>query len=317
MRLIERYRALNRAGLLGLNARNGNYISKYNPRRLYPRVDDKILCKEYLAAAGLPVPALYGVISTQHEASHLTALLDGLEHFAVKPANGSGGDGIQVILGRKGDRFQRTDGRWITLTDLEHHVSGILSGMFSLGGHPDRAMVEALVHFDPAFRQIAWQGVPDVRVIVFQGFPVMAMTRLPTRSSGGCANLHKGAVGVGIDIDSGETVRGTWGNDVIEDHPDTGVAVHGFQVPRWDDILEMAAGCYETIGLGYLGVDIVLDENRGPMILELNARPGLSIQVANQCGLRPRLERIEGMSVVDLPAAERVATARQLFGGLR
>jgi len=42
-------------------------------------------------------------------------------------------------------------------------------------------------------------------------------------------------------------------------------------------------------GLGYLGVDIVLDKAYGPMLLELNARPGLAIQVANQAGLRQRL----------------------------
>lgn len=314
MGLIKSYRELHRAGVLGLNGRNGNYISRYNPRRLYPRVDDKILSKELLEAAGLPVPKLHAVISTQHDAAHLTDLIKGLDHFALKPANGSGGDGIQVIVGRRDDRFQKADGRWLNLADVEHHVSGILSGMFSLGGHPDRAMIEALVHFDPAFAQIAWQGVPDVRIIVFLGFPVMAMTRLPTRSSGGCANLHKGAVGVGINIATGLTVRGTWSNDVIEEHPDTGAEVQGFQVPQWEDILSMAAGCYETIGLGYLGVDIVLDEHRGPMILELNARPGLSIQVANQCGLRPRLEQIESLSGVERSAAERIAQAKALFG---
>ena len=42
----------------------------------------------------------------------------------------------------------------------------------------------------------------------------------------------------------------------------------------------------------YQGVDIVIDKDLGPLILELNARPGLNIQIANQTGIRTRLELI-------------------------
>jgi len=45
--------------------------------------------------------------------------------------------------------------------------------------------------------------------------------------------------------------------------------------------------------MGYLGVDIVLDAQAGPLMLELNARPGLNIQIANQEGLLHRLRLIE------------------------
>jgi predicted ATP-grasp superfamily ATP-dependent carboligase len=48
-----------------------------------------------------------------------------------------------------------------------------------------------------------------------------------------------------------------------------------------------------AVGLGYLGVDIVLDPRRGPLLLEANARPGLAIQHANAAGLVPRLQEIE------------------------
>ena len=40
-----------------------------------------------------------------------------------------------------------------------------------------------------------------------------------------------------------------------------------------------------ALQLGYVGVDIVLDANYGPMVLEANARPGLNIQIANNQGL--------------------------------
>jgi len=311
--MARRWRQLEKVGVLGLNARNGDYISRYNPRRLYPRVDNKILSKRLLQAAGMPVPELYGVVSTQHEAAHAGELLKRHGKFALKPANGSGGDGILVIVDHKEGAYRKADGTWISAGDMAHHVSSILSGLFSLGGHSDEAMVEALVQFDPAFENLAWQGVPDVRIIVYCGYPVMAMTRLPTRASGGRANLHQGAVGVGIDIATGRTVRGTWSGQVIDAHPDTGAPMPGFAIPEWDVILDIAARCYETIGLGYMGVDVVLDRNVGPMILELNARPGLAIQIANQAGLRSRLRCIEGGAVGSEGPHERVERARRLF----
>ncbi len=58
---------LRQAGVLGLNERNADYISRLNPRRLFPRVDNKVLTKELALAAGMAVPELYGVINNQGE----------------------------------------------------------------------------------------------------------------------------------------------------------------------------------------------------------------------------------------------------------
>ena len=66
-------------------------------------------------------------------------------------------------------------------------------------------------------------------------------------------------------------------------------------------------------GLGYLRVDMVIDNDRGPLILEMNARPGLSIQIANCTGLSNRVRRID--EIYDSSAAPemRAAIARQEF----
>ena len=121
----------------------------------------------------------------------------------------------------------------------------------------------------------------------------METTRLTTRSSDGKANLHQGAVGAGIDISSGETLTGVLGDDVVDDHPDTGALIAGLYIPNWDSILQSAARGLEVTGLGYLGVDIVIDRDRGPLILEMNARPGLNIQIANCAGLSGRINCID------------------------
>ena len=307
-KLVER-------GVLGINRRNADYVSVWNHRRLFPLVDDKLETKRLALEAGMAVPELYGVIAEQHEVEELPDLLDGREDFVLKPAHGSGGNGILVIAGRRGRRFRKVSGELIDPEELYHHTSNTLSGLYSLGGHRDKVMVEYRVRVDPLFEEITWAGVPDLRTIVFRGYPVMAMARLPTRMSDGKANLHQGAVGVGIDLATGTTLGGVLGNETVDEHPDTDGPLTGIQIPGWRDLLELAARCYDITGLGYLGVDVVLDKESGPMILELNARPGLNIQIANRRGLRERLQRVGEGAGRDLDAKGRVAAARQWFGG--
>jgi alpha-L-glutamate ligase-like protein len=307
---------MRRAGVLGLNCRNGQYTLKYNPRRFYPLVDDKVLSKQRLQERGLAVPDLIGLVEFNSQAAHLDRLIGDFREFVIKPANGSGGSGILVITDRKADYFLDSDSKLVLKDDLEHHLTNVIGGLYSLGGQPDAAMIESLVHFDPLFAQLTYHGVPDIRVIVFKGYPVMAMTRLPTRMSHGKANLHQGAIGAGIDLGAGVTYGGVSGNSLVETHPDTGHPIAGFEVPHWGRIMSMAAQCYEAVELGYLGVDIVLDRDLGPLILELNARPGLNIQLANRRGLRGRLDAVEGLgSRHELPA-RRVDWSRRMFGEL-
>ncbi|MFT5500250.1 MAG: alpha-L-glutamate ligase-like protein [Woeseiaceae bacterium] len=291
--MAKRMRA---AGVLGLNKRNTDYIMRLNPRHLYPRVDDKVLTKKLAEEAGMAVPKLYGVISRQSDVRKLAGIVDRHNSFVIKPAQGSGGDGIVVIVDRgrrKRDSYRTASGILIPEGELQHHVSNIVSGQYSLSGNPDVALIEYCVKFDPLFADVSYQGVPDIRVIVYRGYPIMAMVRLPTRSSDGKANLHQGAVGAGVDISSGETLTGVLGNDVVEDHPDTGALIAGLYIPQWDFILQSAARGMEVTGLGYLGVDIVIDRELGPLILEMNARPGLNIQIANCVGLRHRIKKVD------------------------
>jgi alpha-L-glutamate ligase-like protein len=301
---------LHDAGVLGLNERNAELIMRLNPRRFYPRVDDKVLTKRLAIEAGMAVPELYGLISNQAEARRFSSIVADRDSFVVKPARGSGGDGIIVITGRskrKRDSYRFASGLLVSGSEIEHHISNIVGGQYSLAGNPDTALIEYCVKFDPLFAEVSYQGVPDIRVIVYRGYPVMSMVRLPTRTSDGKANLHQGAVGAGIDLSTGRTLRGVLGNDVIDEHPDTGALISGLYIPKWDFILQSSARSSEVTGLGYVGVDMVIDKDLGPLILEMNARPGLNIQIANGCGLAHRIRRID--EIFD-PAADAVARAR-------
>lgn len=307
---------LREKGLMGIGQRNADYVLMYNPRKFYPRVDDKLITKQLALAAGLPVPELYAVVREEHEIAELHERIATRDQFVVKPAHGSGGDGILVITGRRGDKYRRSNGAFITRDEFDHHLSNMLSGLFSLGGQPDHVLVEYCVQFDPIFDNVSYKGVPDIRIIVFQGYPVMAMIRLPTRLSDGKANLHQGAIGVGIDIPTGMTKRGVWGNEPVKEHPDTEHSIVGLCIPRWEELLLIASRTYELSQLGYVGVDIVLDKQLGPLILELNARPGLAIQIANGNGLLHRLRKIQELEksgTLSKDPAERVAFSREHF----
>jgi len=312
--MIRRIRQLKKAGLLGLNCRNGDFILQYNNRRFYPLVDDKVLSKQRLQQQGLPVPDLIGVVVLMHQISHIGDILGDCSEFVVKPARGSGGDGILVITGRQGGYYIDADGKMVEKEALEYHLTNVIGGLYSLGGQTDVAMIETLVHFDPAFSRLTYHGVPDIRVIVYKGYPVMAMSRLPTRLSHGKANLHQGAIGVGIDLGCGITVGGVSGNKAVSEHSDTGAAIAGFQIPGWSKILWMSARCHEAVNLGYFGVDIVLDRDLGPLILELNARPGLNIQLANRRGLLHRLKAVDALGDKHETPEDRAAWSSMAFG---
>jgi alpha-L-glutamate ligase-like protein len=311
--MLSTWLRLRKAGVLGLNARNRTFIMRNNPRKCYPLVDDKLQTKRLALAAGIAVPELYGVVETPHDVTRLDTLLGNHKSFVIKPAHGSGGNGVLVIDGKRKDLFVKTDGHGLTIEDLEFHATNVLSGVYSLGGVPDKAMIEYRVRIDPIFDPLSYHGVPDIRVLVYRGVPVLAMTRLPTRISDGKANLHQGAVGVGIEMATGITTEGVWQSRTINEHPDFGAPLAGVQVPEWPRLLELGARCYDLTGLGYLGADIVLDKTLGPLLLEMNARPGLAIQIANRCGLVARLKAVDALDAIPAAPAERVALAQRLF----
>lgn len=307
---------LRQRGVLSINQRNSDFVLQYNQRQYFPLVDDKLKTKQLALNAGIAVPPLYGVIKTEHDITQLETILAPYPDFVVKPAQGSGGDGIIVFVGRAQNRYRQINGKLYSPQELGYHISCILSGAYSLGGHPDVAMIERRVVVDPVFSEVSYEGVPDIRIITLLGYPAMAMVRLPTRLSGGKANLHQGAIGIGVDLETGLTLGGVSHNDAIDCHPDTLNSVVGIQVPYWDNILDIASRCFELTNLGYLGVDIVLDKDQGPLLLELNARPGLNIQIANREGVLHRYhaiqKRVASLSTPESPEA-RVAFSRTQF----
>ena len=303
-----------RREVLGLNRRNHAYLFAYNRREHYGLVDDKLATKAALAAHGVPTPALQHVCDAQWRIRALGDRLAAAADFALKPARGAGGAGIVVIVERREGRFVKASGATLGRRDLEAHACDVIAGAYSPGGRGDTLLVEERVVAEPLLAALAYRGVPDIRVLVFRGVPVLAMLRLPTRRSDGRANLHLGGVGVGVELASGRTVHAVVGRRRVAAHPDLGVALADVTVPSWEEVLVLAARGADAVGLGFVGVDVVLDARRGGLVLELNARPGLGIQLANRRGLRPVLEALARATLPASPEA-RVRVGRDLAAG--
>lgn len=310
--MFNTYRKLRRNGVIGINERNVKYVLALNPRRLLYRVDDKLVTKQIAEQAKIPTPELYGVIRNARDMKSLSEMTNHPDGFVIKPAQGSQGKGIIVVEAPLKNGWRLASGRRLKVEDMNFQISNMLSGMYSLGGQPDKALIEYRVKFDDIFGQISFKGVPDIRIIVLKGIPVFAMLRLPTAESDGKANLHKGGVGVGIDLATGLTQRAMQHDQLIDAHPDTAHPLENVQAPYWDDILLMAARSYDVTELGYIGVDIVLDKEKGPLLLELNARPGISIQIANRMGMRSVLEKAMSFNSSKMSAEERVMIAKSV-----
>lgn len=307
----------NRNKLLGMNARNLRFIRPNNPKKAIRIADDKLLSKKILRKGRIPVPKLIAKIRNFEDLDNFN--WNKLPNsFALKPTRGFGGEGIIVVYGKKKNRpdaWIKADGSIITIEDFRNHIHNILDGSFSLSGVPDTAFFEERLRLLKLFKPYSFKGIPDIRVIVYNKVPVMAMLRLPTRESGGKANLQQGAVGVGIDLASGVTTTAVQGkkSKIVDTIPNSRLSVSGLRIPFWREILELAVKTQEISGLGFLGADVAIDKERGPVFLEVNARAGLSIQVANQAGLQERMERIEGLKIKTIKRG--VNVGMDLFGG--
>ena len=280
---------LHRHGVLGINKRNLHFQFPLNARAFYRRVDNKVETKKICTREQIPVPELIAVVSRYGDIRIVLHFLQDKTDFVIKPASGAGGRGILVVVGRSDTYYHTAKGDTLSWEEIRYHTSAILSGLYSLAGHPDRAIIEQRIIPHSLFEDLTVTGTPDIRIILFQFQPVMAMLRLPTQASQGRANLHQGAVAVGIDLNTGITFGGVYRNRYISMHPDTGKSMANIQIPEWEKVLEISVRLSRAIEMGYLGVDIVLDETIGPVVLEANARPGLAIQLANRCGLKKRL----------------------------
>lgn len=300
--------------ILGLNERYLEYIRPNNLKRAFEIADDKVLTKKILKKNDIPVPEQLGVLKNRRDLEEFD--FESLpKSFVMKPVHGVRGGGVEIFYNRdKNGNWIKADGSKVNLGYIKSGARDIIDGRYSLFNESDTVLLEERIRPHKAFKYYTYKGTPDIRIIVFNNIPVMGMLRLPTKESKGKANLDQGAIGAGIDIAVGKTtsaIMGKFGN--IEYIPEYKLPVSGLRIPYWNKILEYSIKASQVSKLGFAAIDFLIDREKGPLIIELNARPGLSIQLANHDGLRWRLRKAAGIKVKT--AEKGVRLAKDLFGG--
>lgn len=274
--------------VLSINNRNLGFVYPSNKRLHFPLANNKLLCKQILIEVGVAVPETHYSYSSFYELHNLDDDLSTLDEFVIKPANGSAGNGIVVITRKTDQGWYSAGDRYFTASDLKKHISDIIFGVFS-HDMMDVAIIEQRIIQHDLINDICDLGLSDIRIILYKDQPVMAMSRIPTSASDGKANLHQGAIGLGIDIKTGITNHAIKDSQTIDQHPDSEKSLIGVKIPFWNKVIDMSVIAAEAVPLKYLGVDIAIT-NQGPVMIEINARPGIEIQNANNTPMRDRLE---------------------------
>ena len=281
---------LRKRGVLGINARNGDYVLLRNPRCL-PRVDDK-LQPIIISQHGNPRARDLRGDRRCGDVRRFLELLGDRRDFVIKPASGSEGRGSSSSRTAKtrpssppaasGSTWPRSATTWRWSSRACTPWAASRTAPSSSSGSSSTSI----------FEQVAVGGTPDVRIILYRGVPVMAMVRLPTRQSRGRANLHQGAVAAGIHLRSGRTSGGFATTAAVSLHPDTAV-------PSKDpgaDVGRPAGGRDESgrwTGVGLSGRRLRAERPAGADRPGSQYPPGLAIQVANRRGLCPRRHFID------------------------
>jgi len=278
-------------GLLGINRRNLNYVYPGAKRTIFKIADEKLLSKDLFADCDAKFPATLTTFDQFSDLMDFDSRMVGLAKFVIKPNRGRQGSGIMLLGEEREGGWNDIKGNLVPRKKVRKHLADIIMGVYS-GGKGDRAIVEERIYAHSFFSRIFNRGLPDVRLITYKLKPVMGMLRVPTSHSQGKANLHQGGLGIGLDIHTGITTTAILKGTEIEEHPDSGVKLGGLQIPFYPEIIETAKKIAKKVPLQYIGFDFTIDESRGPMLLEMNARPGLEIQNANRLGLRAALENI-------------------------
>ena len=301
--------AVSPSHILGMNARYK--YTRYNTTKSKSYGFSKLRTKELLNTHSIPTAQVYHIFAGLHDLEDIRWEVIPTP-FVMKPASGSAGKGIIIITQKVANQSEwiTSEGERLDDEDLTLHVSNILDGEFSTWGSSHKAIIEEMIPPHPALAKYSYKGTPDIRVIIFNSVPVMAMARIPTKESHGKAKLDRGAIGLGIDMATGITTNGLYGKSShITRFPDNHKKVNGIMIPEWKKLLTVAVEAANAAGYTFMGADLFIHPEKGPMIVELNGYPGLSIQLANRSGLKRRLERVEGLDVRDAEHGVKIAQA--------
>lgn len=268
--------------------------------------DDKIAfyehCREHgIATANivalitsLPRPANSTIAHLYSSQALAKALVPGA--YFVKPSNGSHGEGtFSLTVGASDVQWMGKRG---TFDEFLAYCTTALSPGGSLIVQPK------LVNHDDIRNITQAKGLSTIRVVTFRqrdGIKAAAAclrivvgdSEIDSFSHGTSGNLL-----AAVDMDSGRllSARGSrsraWPKMTdVPNHPISGKAIVGVQLPHWDDVIDLVSRAHQSIkGLQTVGWDVAITPG-GPLVVEANWRYDIDLlQVAYKRGFRQLID---------------------------
>ncbi len=307
--------------ILWIHKRNNNYIKKFNPQKGIRLAKNKIKTKKFLYERWIPVPKTLFECKSESDRLQFDFTQIRSTQFVLKPNKWSKWEGIVIVQDMKRttsaeqqyswwDKIRGLDrkiilsgymflikGIWISEYELKKQMIGIFKGLYNQSHIHDTLLIEEKLIPWKGFELFCQYGLADIRIIMFNLVPTIAMLRVPTQESGWKANLAQWGIGLWVDIVTGKitSLYYQW-ESYHQDFPTEWMFLHNKKVPYRQEILQHSSNIQYFVNSGYLGMDWVITEH-GPKLLEINARSWLEIQNITGIPLLQIMKKIEDIDV--------------------
>jgi len=261
------------------------YGSSYHPyqrKRLRSRVqryeyqilfNDKAVCEQLCRGTGIAMPHTYGILyPDQNYKEKITLYFNesSANSLIIKPILGHAGLGI--VLAKKD-----TNGIFIQSKKGCEPLSDFVL--------KENAIVQEVLSQDSRISAFSSSSINTIRVVTLfandESIIVMSATMRFSVGTSFVDNWSAGGVAVGVDCDTGKLKKYAYdkkGRRYVE-HPTSKLIFEHFVVPEWDKILELAKIIQKACPFyRLLGMDIAIQKNGQPTLIEVNANSDLIFQ---------------------------------------
>ena len=254
--------------------KNNELIKKYNDKRYIQYFEDKaIFNKKFndfikrdwiMAGEGITYGNIEGTALTEDDrvkgagVDEFREFLSDKEYIMVKPLDESCGHGIEKIK--------------VSDWDPEELYAYVLAN-----GKP---LCEEVVVQDETMSLLNSSSVNTIRVttILKDGNARIVSGGIRMGRNGNHVdNFNSGGLGVIYDRRTGTVISDGFDRErnVYETVPESGIKLKGFQIPKWDEIVAMIKEAALVVPqVGYVGWDVCLSRDHGPLLIEGNSFPG-------------------------------------------
>jgi len=248
------------------------------PRNYSILFNDKSVCELLCRGIGVNQPQTYGTISPDQNYKEMIYSWFAdftMDTLIVKPLFGSAGRGIVLAKNINNKIIIQSGTTQIPIQD------------FAL---PTIAIVQEVIKQDNRMAVYSQNSLNTLRIVTMltknESIIIPAAIMRCGIGESYVDNWSAGGVGVGIDCETGQLKKHAYdkyGNRYAE-HPTSKVVFEDFCIPEWPNVVETAIKIQKAFPYyRILGIDIALQENGIPVLIEINGNPDL-LMMEQMCG---------------------------------